>query len=384
MNNNKMQKKIKICHLDTELGFRGGENQIKFLLLGLQDKVEVKNYFVGQPTGKAISKFESICETKGIKMCGGLDVRAALKLKTWADENKIDLLDAHTANAHSIGLLAKIFGAKYKLVVHRRVDNIPKKNMINRLKYQSKLVSKYVCISNAIKEVMKNFGVADDKLEIVKSAVDSTPYLELSDIQKTKLRGELATKYRFQTNKVTFICAAAFTEQKGHMTLLKAWSEIAQDVRSDAILLLAGEGQLQKDAKEFVESKKLADSVHFLGWCDDVPALLQASDVFVMPSNWEGLGTIFLEASFARLPLCGSNVGGTPEVIRNGVNGYLSEVGDYSGLAQNISNLIRSEDRRKVMGSQAYQIAAGDFSLSSMVEGNLNLYKKILENKNEV
>jgi glycosyltransferase involved in cell wall biosynthesis len=345
---------------------------------GLLNSSEVENFFVGQPDGEAVKRFQKIVKTFSLNMKGGVDIKAAYSLKKWTLENKIDIVDAHSGNAHSIALISKILGAKFKLVVHRRVDNVPRNNFINSLKYKSNHISKFVCISDAICRVMKSIDVDPSKLEVVKSAVDSAPYVS-NDIKSLDERlQKTISKYQIDKSKVVFLCAAAFTEQKGHATLLKAWENLSSEHRESAVLLLAGEGVLKKQSEKFVSENSLGESIKFLGWCDDVPDLLLTSDVFVMPSNWEGLGTILLEASFASLPLCASNVGGIPEIIENDSNGYLNEVGDFHQLAKNMTLLISSKDRREKFGEFAFNKAKDNFSLESMIDGNLKIYKSLL------
>lgn len=370
--------KITVAHLDTEKGFRGGENQIRFLLEGLKNDDDIENVFIGQPDGKAIERFNNICKCIPLKMSGGVDVRAALRLKKLAKEYKIDIVDAHSGNAHSIALLAKICGAGFKLIVHRRVDNVPSNNFINRFKYLSHHISKYVCISGAISKIISSFGVDVDKIETVKSAVDSRFYDENNHL-KEKFKNIFSQAYRLPLEKKWVCCAAAFTEQKGYDTLIRAWSLIEPRLKENNALVIAGDGELLGASKELCNELKMQDDIHFLGWIDNAPELLIASDVFAMSSNWEGLGTILLEASFAKLALCSTEVGGIPEVVVRNKTGLLSNVKDAVEFAKNLTDILTNEHLIKEFGDNAYKHAKEKFSLETMIAGNKSIYLKLFQ-----
>lgn len=376
-----------IGHLDTELGFRGGENQIRLLIELTNGKkfTETPGFengchhiMIGRPNSKITETMNNVCQTEVLDMRGGLDFLAAWHLKKLASRHHIDIIDAHTANAHSTALLAKVFGAKFSLVVHRRVDNVPKQGFLNRLKYLSPLISTYICISNAIKDVLSRYGVPASKTVVVKSAVSDNNYLGVDSKIKVEQKNRLAGELGVSSDKVWVVCAAAFTEQKGHMTLLRAWKRIDTNLRKSSVLLLAGDGVLLESSKTFVRENHLEDSVKFLGWVNDPSTLLISSDIYAMPSNWEGLGTVLLDASLACLPLCSSNVGGIPEIIESGHNGFLSEVGDDAVMAQNLAKLIESSDLRSKMGRHARDFALKYYSAEAMASGNIEVYSRVL------
>ena len=369
---------INVMHLDTEKGFRGGENQIRFLLEGMKTNQEFNSFFVGQPDGKAISRLECLCECIPLKMSGGYDLIAASKLKSITKKYNIDIVDAHSSNAHSIALLAKMLGGKFKLLVHRRVDNVPKRKWITQKKYLSRLVDHYIPISNAICQIMKDYGVSERKLSVVRSAVDNQFYLK-SDQLKDSMRSRLSDAFNLDSAKKWVACAAAFTEQKGHMTLIKAWSNLPSELRSASLLILAGDGELLEDVRSFYEQNISDGSVVFLGWIDNVPDLLVSSDIFAMSSNWEGLGTILLEAAHARMPVCSTKVGGIPEIIEHQKTGLLSFPGDDKGFSKNLRTLLTDAELSKKYALALAKKALEEFSLDSMVSGNIAIYKKIME-----
>lgn len=412
---NKNSEEIRVLHLDTETGLRGGEKQMLYVIQknskfqteeSAKDNIQIESghsrhrsqlsnseppkdgtrpiryYFAGQPSGKAIEAARPHCTVFPLKMTGGADVFAAKKLASICKRYRIDIVDAQTSNAHSTALLAKLFGGKFQLIVHRRVDNVPSSSFINRLKYGSSLVDQYVCISNAIAKIMTDFGISEQKIGTVPSAVESA-YMHSSFESKKDEKRKVAAHFEIPTNKVWCICAGAFTEQKGHETLIKAWAALNEEVRKGAILLLAGDGPLLEEHKRLAGELSVAGSIHFLGWQRSVDSLLYASDIYTMPSNWEGLGTVFLSAGLCLLPSIATRVGGIPEVIDHEKTGYLVEVKDVQGFARHLEQLIEDKETTKKMAHQARAKVKRDFSLQAMIEGNESIYRKLCSISNK-
>ena len=149
-------------------------------------------------------------------MRGGIDPIAAMRLASFCKRQKIDLIDAHTANGHGLGLIIKLLLPNLKLVVHRRVDNIPKTNTFNRLKYNSSQVDRYIAISSAIHDVLVDYGIPSARITVVRSAVPDNPYHGLDHLQEKEA---LAKAYGLGTDLVFFGNASALSPQKGYPTL---------------------------------------------------------------------------------------------------------------------------------------------------------------------
>ncbi len=128
---------------------------------------------------------------------------------------------------------------------------------------------------------------------------------------------------------------ANFKPQKDPLTLIEAFAEVARR-RPSAVLLFAGDGPLRPAVEAAVEKHLLTNRVRLLGWRRDVPDLLAACDVVALSSIFEGLPRSAVQAVAARRPFVGTNVDGTPEIIRHGENGYLVPPRNASALAEAI------------------------------------------------
>ena len=123
-----------------------------------------------------------------------------------------------------------------------------------------------------------------------------------------------------------------FKRQKGHIHLITAASAVLPEL-PNLHLVLAGDGPLLEDVRAQVVAAGLSDRVHFLGTRRDVPALLAASDSFVLPSLWEGLPLALVEAMAGDLPVIATKVSGTEQVMVDGRTGWVVPPGDASALA---------------------------------------------------
>lgn len=371
-----MSKKIKVLHLDTEMTWRGGENQIRLLMEGLRD-FAVENFLLAPPESQAAQRLQTLASTRTASVRGLSIFNTAAAVLDWVREEGIQILDAHTSRAHQLGLLVKMRCPKVHLVVHRRVDYVPGSSWLNRWKYLTPKVSRYVAISQAIADGLIQYGIPPKRVAVVKSAVDPSPFRVL-DRQQCRL--QIAAELKLDPNLPWIVNAAYLTPQKGHETLLKALNRLKHQ-KIPFVCLIAGDGELRESLDNLHRQLNLGDSVRFLGIRSDVPALLKASDILAMPSNYEGLGTTLLDAIYAGLCPVATAVGGIPEIVINGKTGLLSPVGDDAAHAENLRRVIGDASLRQQLVKNAQQHAEEHFSLKAMVMGNLHVYQSVLDNE---
>ncbi|MEZ4741764.1 MAG: glycosyltransferase family 4 protein [Bdellovibrionota bacterium] len=364
---------MNILHIDTEKTWRGGENQMRLLMEGLR-KHNVTSHAALPPDSEAAKRLQNDCLVFPVYMRGGFALGAALKISKYCRKQHIQVIDAHTANAHTLGLMIKAMLPDLKLIVHRRVDFVPKNNWINRKKYTSSKVDRYVAISQCIKDILISYGIASERIVTVLSAVDPKPYANLNRQNEKKA---LCQTLSIDPNVLLIGNASAMTPQKGYDVLLRALKEL-KEAKHSFHCVIAGDGPLRTKLEEMRIALGLEKHLSFLGWIKDVPRFLSALDILALSSNDEGLGTILLEATYAGCTLVASNVGGIPEVVIHRKTGLLSEVGNATQLASNIAQLLQSEEKRQLFRSNAYQHVQEKFSLDAMVFNNLQVYKKAL------
>jgi glycosyltransferase involved in cell wall biosynthesis len=170
---------------------------------------------------------------------------------------------------------------------------------------------------------------------------------------------------------------AKFLEQKGHRILLDALPPVLAD-HSELHVLLAGEGPLRAQLEQQAATDGMAARVHFLGNRRDLPRILAASDLFVLPSLWEGLPMALLEAMASRLPVVATNVSGSREVLADGDAGILASPGDPRALTAAIAGLLSDPARAAAMGQVGRERVELHYSAAGQAARHAELYRERL------
>lgn len=168
--------------------------------------------------------------------------------------------------------------------------------------------------------------------------------------------------------------------QKGVEDLLVAMDSVTTRV-PDSHLLVVGEGECGPFLAKQMRSRGLSDAVLFTGTRHDVPQVLQDLDILVLPSLWEGLPNVILEAMASGLPVVATGVGGVPEIVVDNVTGFLVPPRQPEALSNAILRLVRDPDLRNRMGQAGRQRVQEHFSVDRMVMETEALYERLLAEK---
>ena len=175
---------------------------------------------------------------------------------------------------------------------------------------------------------------------------------------------------------VVVTCVAEFTATKNHVSLLSAWRRVAKE-EPRAHLLLIGDGRLRKPMERQAAANRISH-VHFFGFRKDVPQLLHAADIFVLPSRREGLPRSVMEAMAAGKPVVATDVRGSRDLVEHEVTGLLVKLGDVEGLAVALLRLVRDPGLRERMG-QAARAKVRTYSLDRVLEEMSAIYGRFLK-----
>jgi len=166
--------------------------------------------------------------------------------------------------------------------------------------------------------------------------------------------------------------------QKGHAWLLQAWPDVLRHL-PDARLVVIGDGALRQPLESRARAAGVAGSVLFTGFRTDVPRLLDAVDVVVLPSLYEGMPLTAIEAAAMARPVVATAVDGTPEVVRDGETGLLVPPADAPALARALAALLRDPDGARRLGAAARARALARFDLARQVERTAAVYRAAVQ-----
>jgi len=197
---------------------------------------------------------------------------------------------------------------------------------------------------------------------------------------KSYSRESFAAKYNIELKDTDVIVgiAARLYPVKGIDTLIEAASEVVKKNPS-VKFIIGGDGEDRKRLERKTAAMGLSGKVIFVGWLDDPYELMSIVDISVLTSISESFPYSILEGARFKKATVSSCVGGIPDLIESGVNGYLFDPGDYKKLAEHILDLAGDSNKRMIMGQKIYEKASTYFSLDRMCKTQLGIYEKILE-----
>lgn len=237
-------------------------------------------------------------------------------------------------------------------------------------------VSGYIAVSEEVKKALiDEIGSIGDKVSVIFNSVDLRRYRSSSD--KKALRDHLGLDKDAQIISVI----ATFKAQKGQRYLIEAAATLVKDFPNMKILFV-GDGELRGELEAKTKALNLDNNIEFLGTRQDVPELLAASDMFVLPSLWEGLPMALVEAMASGLPIVATDVSGSKQAVVSGETGILVPPGDVQELSNAINYLLSNPEIGEKMGAAARIRADEVFSARKQARDHLDLYSRSRQIKN--
>jgi glycosyltransferase involved in cell wall biosynthesis len=288
---------------------------------------------------------------------------------------KVDILHPHDNLSKIIGgVAAKIAGVK--VVAHCR--DLLKESLIEKMLifYQLLFIDKIITVSESNRRLFKIGRKIPNKVHTIYNGIDLSRFDSVTR-DCISIREELGiSNERFVVGII-----GVFDKCKGHIYLFQAIEKLVSHGVKDIMCLVVGDGREREELKGFIINKGLQDYFMFLGYRSDIPELLKAIDVIVMPSIQESFPRVPLEAMAMHVPVIATTVGGLPESIDDSRTGILVPPGDAASLSRAIKYLIDNPDIREEMGRAGRQMVEERFSLESNIKKTEELYLSILKHK---
>jgi N-acetyl-alpha-D-glucosaminyl L-malate synthase BshA len=219
-------------------------------------------------------------------------------------------------------------------------------------------------------ETIHTFGCAGCEVEVIHNFINPAQF--------DRATQEPVLRKQFPGQRI-LVHISNFRPVKRVADVVRIFARVRPDCPS--VLVMVGDGPDRVDAVEAARELGVEDDVHFLGRIDDIAPLLASADLFLLPSNRESFGLSALEALACGVPVIGCNVGGLPEVVRDGQTGALLAPGDIEGLAAAALGILCDGGRWQQMSELAASDARARFSEDAIVPQYEALYRKAMTDR---
>ena len=364
----------RVLHLIWALDLGGAERQVVEIVKGLD-----RRRF--EPTVGCLvrkGRWGEELEASGVPVVDfgkrpGLDLALLARLARFIRQGGFDIVHTHAFTAASWGRLAAALARTRVVVAHEHsafsLESASRRAVDRML---AAVTSAWVVVSDTLaRDLVRAEGLPLSRLVVIPNGI---PLRKAAADDVRRVRADLSGGDRFTEIVGT---VGRLERRKGLPVLLEAIKELAPG-RPGLGLCLVGEGPLRDDLEERARALGIADRVHFAGRREDVPAVLGALDVFALPSHTEGLSIALLEAAGAGRPIVATDIGGNPEVVRDGLNGLLVPPGDPRALARALAAILDDRPRAAAIGARAGRDVRERFSAEGMVRAIESLYADLL------
>lgn len=365
---------MRTLHFDTELAWRGGQQQVLLLAGGLARRgVGVT---LAAPAASALIERARCAGLPVTPLAarGDLDLAAALRLARLLRAAPFDLIHCHTAHAHGVALLGRRFlprAERPKLVVSRRVAFSSASSFLTRRKFGG--ADLILAVSQAVREGLVRAGIEAARIAVVRDGIA----LNRESVDPAE-RERIRRLFRLSPTDQLVLHLAHLGAEKGQADLIAAVPRIHAAVPNVCIAIV-GQGAMRERLER--QAASLGARIFFVGFWppERVPALLAAADVFVLPSRREGLGSVLFEAMAAGLPVAASRTGGIPEIVSDDQTGLLVPPGDPSALADAVVRLLTDPRLSARLAATALEFVHHEGSAERMIDQTLAAYRALLD-----
>lgn len=302
----------------------------------------------------------------------GVDRQCASRLARFASELNVDLLHAHQYTPFFYSVVSRGFRGRTPVLFTEHGRHYPDVRKRKRVFFNRMLARRsdqVVGVGQAVKQALiKNEGFPAQRVKVIYNGVETKPILATPP-DRLGVRRE----FNIPRDGKIVIQVARLDYLKDHTTAARAFRKLVDDIK-DAYWLIVGGGPEIDAIKATINKLGLNEFARFSGERSDVPRLLKASDLMLLSSISEGIPLTLIEGMLARLPLVSTNVGGVPEIIREGEDGFLVPPGTPDAMAAALSRLLTDESQRDRMGQAGLLRATAEFNETRMHEEYSSLY----------
>jgi glycosyltransferase involved in cell wall biosynthesis len=271
-------------------------------------------------------------------------------------KGKLVTLTLHNGRPVGISPLVTVLGTSFDIAYGKKL---------------LKKVDRIIAVSADLKEDIAKYGLDREKIVVIHNGVDTDFYKPSEPTFRNKYDNDFE-------NLLLFV--GRIVKQKGLHLLIDAMPEILREHPRTG-LLIVGKGKMRQYLERKIKRMGLEKNIVFPGFIDDslMPQLYSSADIFVLPSLWETFGFVLVEAASCGVPLCASNAGGIPEVVKEGENGCIFEMGNVKDTAEKLNTMLDDGKLRRDMGRKGRETALKKFDWDLITAKTSDFYGELID-----
>ncbi len=370
--------KVTVAHIRDSGGIFGAERVILTIMKNIDKKYEVILICLRSPDGKSDILKEK-AEEIGVKVFS-VDVNSKMdfsSIKIIRDilkNHQVKILHSHDFKANLYGLMASNNLGLNRILT---AGGTTRDSMVKRIyvyldeTFTYRFYDYIVAVSSEIYEKLLKKNIKTGRVLIIENGIDKSLYEHGAN--KSHINNPFPID---NTNKVFAVIGRLFPD-KAHCHFIDAFFDIKK-VYPTSIALIIGEGPSEEEIRKRIIDLKLEDSVFLCGVRKDMMYVYRSIDYLVIPSLTEGLPYVLLEAMLFKVPVLATNVGGIPNIVINGVTGYLVPPGDVQSLKNGMEKMLNDQEKTREMSEEGYKLVNEKYSARRMAEDYGRLYDKMI------
>lgn len=347
----------RIVHSEASLGWGGQEHRVIAELAGFKKR--------GGEVWLLAPAESEIFRRAEIEKISAIPLRTdklhfpfeAIRLARWLRHNQIQILNTHSSrDGWLVGIAGRLARVPFILRT-RHIDVDYPNRWLSRHAYTTFADHVLTTSKKITAHFQELFALPDDRISTVPTGIELVFF------------SPSGTKAQFSSNNKPLVgMVSVLRSWKGHATFLQA-ARLLLDEKFAAQFVIVGEGPVRPRIEKQIAGLNLGDAVTLTGHREDVPEILRALNVLVIPSTkHEGIPQIGLQALATKTPVIGSDVGGIPEIIRHGETGRIFPAGDANALASAIRETLMETETTRAMTGCGRALVETEFSLDAMLE----------------
>lgn len=309
------------------------------------------------------------------------DVAALRQLLHMMREHHFDVVHTHSSKTGLLGRIAAK-AAGVPTVLHT-VHGFAFPTTRSRLKkavyfaaewFGGRCCDSMICLKQADVDFARRWlRIPPERLQLIPNGIAVDRYQPLDEATRAKMRRD---EYGLKGTTLAVGTVGRLSRQKDPLCFVAAADALLAE-GIDARFFLIGDGELRAEVEAEIRRRGRTGQIIVLGWRYDVPQLVGALDLFVLPSRWEGLSLALLEALAAGVPVVATDIPGNREVVVEGVDGLLAPCGDASALAVQMQKLLMHHGLRREYGQAARQVIHREHRLDTRIDSLESLYRSL-------